>query len=97
MRARGMGARVVVTEVDPLRALEAVMDGFEVLTMLDAASISDIIVSATGQKNVVAAEHFAITKDGCLLANAGHFNVEIDVATLGALAHAKSSPRPNVE
>jgi adenosylhomocysteinase len=97
MRARGMGARVIVTEVDPLRALEAVMDGFEVLPMHDAAKISDIVVSATGQKNVVTSNHLEIAKDGCLLANAGHFNVEINVAALDGLARAKSSPRPNVE
>jgi adenosylhomocysteinase len=97
MRARGMGARVVVTEVNPLRALEAVMDGFEVLRMRDAARISDIIVTATGQRDVVTAEHFAVAKDGCLLANSGHFNVEINVRALEAVARAKSSPRPNVE
>ena len=97
MRARGMGARVIVTEVDPLRALEAVMDGFEVLPMHDAAKISDIIVSATGQRDVVTSEHFATAKDGCLLANAGHFNVEISVPGLEALARGKSNPRPNVE
>jgi adenosylhomocysteinase len=97
MRARGMGARVIVTEADPLRALEAVMDGFEVLPMHGAAKISDIIVSATGQRDVVTSEHFAIAKDGCLLANSGHFNVEISVPGLEALARGKSNPRPNVE
>ncbi|HLF10278.1 MAG TPA: adenosylhomocysteinase [Gammaproteobacteria bacterium] len=97
MRARGMGARVVVTEVNALRALEAVMDGFEVLRMRDAARISNVIVTATGQRDVVTAEHFAVVKDGCLLANAGHFNVEIDVQALARFARSKSSPRPNVE
>lgn len=97
MRARGMGARVIVTEIDPLRALEAVMDGFELLPMHDAAPTADIIVTATGQRDVVGTDHFAIAKDGCLLANAGHFNVEISVPALEALAHAKSNPRPNVE
>ena len=97
MRARGLGARVVVTEVDPLRALEALMDGFEVLPMRAAARISDVIVTATGEKDVVAAEHFATAKDGCLLANAGHFNVEVDVRALAALARRQSKPRPNVE
>jgi adenosylhomocysteinase len=97
MRARGMGARVVVTEINPLRALEAVMDGFEVLRMRDAAKISDVIVTATGQKDVVTAEHFAVAKDGCLLANAGHFNVEINGRELAALARNKSNPRPSIE
>jgi adenosylhomocysteinase len=97
MRARGMGARVVVTEVNPLRALEAVMDGFEVLRMHDAAQVSDVIVTATGQKDVVTSEHFALAKDGCLLANAGHFNVEINVQALEAMAREKSNPRQNVE
>ena len=97
MRGRGMGARVIVTEVDPLRALEAVMDGFEVLPMHDAAPIADIIVTATGQRDVVSTDHLAIAKDGCLLANAGHFNVEISLPNLEALARRKSSPRPNVE
>ena len=97
MRARGLGSRVIVTEVDPLRALEALMDGFEVLPMLAAARISDVIVTATGQKAVVGAEHLAVAKNGCLLANAGHFNVEVDAGALARLARAKSIPRPNVE
>jgi adenosylhomocysteinase len=97
MRARGLGSRVIVTEVEPLRALEALMDGFEVLPMHAAARISDVIVTATGQRDVVGAEHFAVAKDGCLLANAGHFNVEVDGRALAALARGKSSPRPNVE
>lgn len=97
MRARGLGARVIVTEVDPLPALEAVMDGFEVAPMRRAASVADLIVTATGQCDVVTAEHFAIAKDGCLLANAGHFNVEINVAALATAATSRSSPRPNVE
>ena len=97
MRARGMGARVIVTEVDPLRALEAVMDGFEVQPMRQAAPITDIIVTATGQRDVVTAEHFAVAKDGCLLANAGHFNVEINALALESLAEGKSNPRRNVE
>jgi len=97
MRARGMGARVLVTEVDPLRALEAVMDGFEVLPMDHAAPLSDIIVTATGQRDVVTSEHFAIAKNGCILANAGHFNLEISLPALEALASGKSRPRPNLE
>ena len=97
MRARGLGSRVIVTEVDPLRALEALMDGFEVLPMLAAARISDVIVTATGQKDVVGTEHFAVAKNGCVLANAGHFNVEVDAGALARLARSKSIPRPNVE
>lgn len=97
MRARGMGARVIVTEVDPLRALEALMDGFEVLPMIHAAPLADIIVTATGQRDVLSSDDFAVAKDGCILANAGHFNVEIDVLALEALASTQSSPRPNVE
>ncbi len=97
MRARGMGARVIVTEVNPLRALEAMMDGFDVLPMRRAATVADIIVTATGQRDVVTREHFALAKDGCLLANAGHFNVEISGAALAAMARNKFAPRPHVE
>src|SRR5256712_13469287 len=77
-RARGLGAHVIVTEVDPLRALEAVMDGLEVLTMEAAAAIGDIFCTATGDKNVIVREHFEVMKDGAILANTGHFNVEIE-------------------
>jgi adenosylhomocysteinase len=94
--AHAAWVRVIVTEVSRC-ALEALMDGFEVLRMRDAAKISHVIVTATGQKDVVTAEHFALAKDGCLLANAGHFNVEINVSELAALARQKSNPRPNVE
>jgi adenosylhomocysteinase len=97
MRARGMGARVIVTEIEPLRALEATMDGFEVRPMHIAAPIADIIVTATGQRDVVTTDHFAVAKNGCVLANAGHFNVEIGVSALNAMAIGQSSPRPNVE
>ena len=79
-RARGMGARVVVCEVDPLRALEAVMEGFEVLPMERAAAIGDVFCTATGDRDVIRREHFEQMKDGALLANTGHFNVEIDIA-----------------
>jgi len=96
LRARGLGARVCVTEVDPLRALEAVMDGFDVLPMRQAAPYADVIITATGQRDVVSREHFLVLKTGCLLANAGHFNVEINVSELAALAVAKSYPRPHV-
>jgi adenosylhomocysteinase len=81
-RARGMGARVVVTEVNPLRALEAVMDGFEVMPMMRAAAIGDIFVTSTGDINVVDGHHFDVMKDGAIVANSGHFNVEINLPAL---------------
>jgi len=86
MRARGMGANVIVTEVDPLRALEAVMDGFRVMPMLEAAKIGDIFVTSTGDKNVIDRHHFEVMKDGAILANSGHFNVEINIPALEAMA-----------
>jgi len=97
MRARGMGAHVVVTEVEPLHALEAVMDGFEVMTMEQAARIGDIFVTATGDKNVIARRHIELLKDGAILANTGHFNVEIEISALRALAVSSREARPNVE
>ncbi|MCX5703822.1 MAG: adenosylhomocysteinase, partial [Candidatus Omnitrophica bacterium] len=78
MRAKGMAARVIVVEVDPLRALEATMDGFEVLPIRDAAKIGDVFVTTTGDTSVIRGEHFKIMKDGAIVSNAGHFNVEID-------------------
>ena len=96
-RARGHGAQVVVTEVDCLRALEAVMDGYRVMPLADAARISDIIVTSTGDKNVVGAPQLAAMKDGCVLANAGHFNVEIDLTALEALSARRRQPRDHVE
>jgi len=96
-RARGLGAAVVVTEVEPVRALEAIMDGFRVMPMLEAAGIADFLVTATGDRNVVDARHFAVMKDGCVVANSGHFNVEIDVAALRAAAVATTRPRASVE
>jgi adenosylhomocysteinase len=86
MRAKGMGSHVIVTEVDPLRALEAAMDGFEVLPMERAAETGDIFVTATGDKGVIRREHMERMKDGAVLANTGHFNVEIDIPALRALA-----------
>ncbi|MBA3413585.1 MAG: adenosylhomocysteinase [Actinobacteria bacterium] len=97
MRARGMGAHVVVTEVDPLRALEAVMDGYEVLPMARAAEIGDIFVTATGDKTVIAREHMEQMKDGAILANTGHFNVEIDIPALRSLAEDTRIARPLLE
>jgi adenosylhomocysteinase len=86
MRAKGMGSHVVVTEVDPLRALEAAMDGFQVLPMEKAAQVGDIFVTATGDKSVITKEHMLQMKDGAILANTGHFNVEIEIPALRSLA-----------
>jgi adenosylhomocysteinase len=95
-RARGMGARVIVTEVDPIRALEAVMDGFEVIPMSEAAKIGDIFVTVTGDKNVITKEHFLSMKDGAIVANSGHFDVEIDIRSLEELASSKKEIRKGV-
>jgi len=96
-RARGMGAQVIVTEVEPLRALEAVMDGFEVLPMERAAEVGDIFITATGDKHVIARRHLERMKDGAVLANTGHFNVEIEIPALRALAVETRESRPLVE
>jgi adenosylhomocysteinase len=95
-RARGMGARVIVTEVDPIRALEAVMDGFEVMPMSEAAKIGDIFVTVTGDKNVITKGHFLSMKDGAIVANSGHFDVEIDIRSLEELASSKKEIRKGV-
>jgi adenosylhomocysteinase len=97
LRARGLGAHVIVTEVDPMRALEALMDGYEVATMDAASSIGDIFCTATGDKHVVSREHFERMKDGTILCNTGHFNVEIDIPALRALAVETSHVRNFVE
>ncbi len=97
MRARGMGANVVVTEIDPLRALEAVMDGYRVMPMLDAAKVGDIFVTSTGNKNVLDRQHLEVMKDGAVLANSGHFNVEINIPALQEMASSVHQPRPFVE
>lgn len=86
MRARGMGAIVIVTEVDPIKAIEAVMDGFEVMTMNQAARVGDLFVTLTGNKHVIGAEHFRMMKDRAVVANSGHFNVEIDIPALKKLS-----------
>ncbi|NJP09121.1 MAG: adenosylhomocysteinase [Leptolyngbyaceae cyanobacterium RU_5_1] len=86
MRARGMGANVVVTEIDPVKAIEAVMDGFRVMPMIEAAALGDIFVTVTGNKHVIRAEHFAVMKDGAIVCNSGHFDIEIDLKSLGAQA-----------
>ena len=96
-RAKGMGAHVVVTEIEPMRALEAVMDGFPVLPMARAAEVGDVFVTVTGNTSVIRKEHFARMKDGAILANAGHFNVEIDLEALAALATGRRGVRPFVE
>ena len=97
MRARGMGANVVITEVDPLPALEAVMDGFRVLEMSEAARIGDIFVTVTGDLNVIDQQHFEVMKDGALVANSGHFNVEINIPVLEKMSKEKRLVRPFVE
>lgn len=97
MRARGAGARVVVTEVDPLRGLEAVMDGFEVLPALEAASKGDVFVTVSGNKGLLGRPHFLRMKDGAIVANAGHFNVEIDIPALERLSVSKRRVRDFVE
>lgn len=96
LRARGMGANVVITEVNPIKALEAVMDGFKVMPMRKAAEIGDIFVTATGNINVIDGEHLRVMKDGAILANAGHFNVEINLKALEELSTFKRTIRPNV-
>jgi adenosylhomocysteinase len=97
LRAKGHGARVVVAEVDPLRALEAVMDGYDVEPLSRAVSRSDFVVTVTGDKHVLDRAHFAVMKDGCVIANAGHFNVEINIRALEEMAVDLSRPRPSVE
>lgn len=97
MRARGMGANVIVTEVDPLPALEAVMDGYRVMPMQEAAALGDIFVTVTGDLNVIDREHFALMKDGVILANSGHFNVEINIPALEQMSAEKRLVRPFVE
>ena len=96
-RAKGMGARVIVTETSPLRALEAVMDGFEVKPLIEACPTADILVTATGDLHVIQKEHFMKMKDGAILANAGHFNVEIDIETLEAISKKKRRIRDSLE
>ncbi|MBM3694333.1 MAG: adenosylhomocysteinase [Actinobacteria bacterium] len=96
-RARGLGAAVVVVEVDPVRALAAAMEGYRVLPGIEAARLGDVFVTVTGNIHVLRAEHFAVMKDGALLANAGHFDVEIDLAALEAAARGRRRIRPNLE
>jgi adenosylhomocysteinase len=97
MRAQGMGANVIVTEVQPTRALEAVMNGLRVMPMGEAAPIGDIFVTATGDINVIRKEHMQKMKDGAIMCNSGHFNVEISISDLEALSISKRTMRPNME
>ena len=97
MRAKAMGARVVVTEVKPVRALEAAMDGFEVMPIAEAAKIGDVFVTITGDKNVIDKAHFQLMKDGAIMANSGHFNVEINIPALEGISEKKETIRPFVE
>jgi len=97
MRARGMGADVIVTEIDPVKAIEAVMDGYRVMPMEQAASIGDFFITVTGNLKVIRGEHFAAMKDGAIVSNSGHFNVEIDIPALEKLAKTKRTVRPGVE
>lgn len=97
MRARGLGARVIITEVDPLKALEATMDGFEMMPVLDAARIGDIFVTVTGDINVIQRNCFSVMKDGAIIANSGHFNVEIDIPALRKLSKSRRVIRDFIE
>ena len=97
MRAKGLGAKVIVTEVDPVCAIEAVMDGFTVLPMDEAAKLGDIFVTVTGCKGVITPKHMLSMKDGAMMCNAGHFDVEVDVAGLRAMAKERFEARKNIE
>ncbi len=97
LRAKGLGAKVIVTETDPIRALEAVMDGYEVMPMDEAAALGDIFITVTGCSGVITKEHFLKLKDGAILSNAGHFDVEVDMAGLEKLAVRKYEARHNIQ
>src|SRR3989304_6026254 len=97
MRAKGLGAWVVVCEVDPLRALEAVMDGYQVMPIAEAARRGHIFVTLTGNTSVIRREHFEVMRDGAILANSGHFDVEIDIPALTGMAVSRRRVRPAVE
>ena len=97
LRAKGLGAKVIVTETDPVRALEAVMDGYQVMPMAEAARLGDLFITVTGCSGVITAEHFERMKDGAILTNAGHFDVEVDMAGLNALAVEKYEARHNIQ
>ena len=97
LRARGMGSNVIVTEVDPIKAVEAVMDGFRVMPIAQAAPIGDIFVTVTGNRHVIDGEHFAVMKDGAIVCNSGHFDLELNLVALGQIAEAPARIRPFVE
>ena len=97
MRAKGLGANVTITEIDPVKAIEAVFDGFRVMPMVEAAKVGDIFVTVTGNIDVIRAEHFAVMKDGAILANAGHFDVEISKPDLAAITAEQRVARKNIE
>jgi adenosylhomocysteinase len=96
-RARGLGADVIITEVDPTRALEAVMDGFRVMPMAEAAKLGEVFITVTGDKSILRAEHFKAMKDGAVICNSGHFNVEIDIPALESMSLSKRQTRESVE
>ena len=96
-RARGLGADVIITEVDPTRALEAVMDGFRVMPMAEAAKLGEVFITVTGDKSILRAEHFKAMKDGVVICNSGHFNVEIDIPALESMSLSKRQTRESVE
>lgn len=96
MRAKGMGARVVVCEVDPVKAIEAVMDGFEVMPMSSAAALGDLFITVTGCRDIITKEHFPLMKDGAVMCNAGHFNVEINLVDLADMAESRYEARNNI-
>lgn len=97
LRAKGLGAKVIVTETDPIRALEAVMDGYEVMPMNEAAKIGDMFCTVTGGRDIITAEHYPLMKDGAILTNAGHFNVEVDMDALEKMAVRKYDARHNIQ
>lgn len=97
MRAAGLGANVIITEIEPVRALEAVVEGFRVMPMKEAAALGDIFVTTTGCREIIGADHFPLMKDGAILSNAGHFDVEIDKIALASLAEPGGQPRENID
>jgi adenosylhomocysteinase len=97
LRAKGLGSQIIVTEVEPVRALEAVMDGYQVMPLIEAAKLGDIFITTAGDKNVIDKTHLEVMKDGAILANSGHFNVEINIPALESLARSKRRLRPFVD
>ena len=97
MRARGLGANVVITEVDPIKSIEAVFDGFRVMPMIEAAKIGDLFLTLTGCNDVINKNHFELMKSGAMLANAGHFDVEINIPELESLSTERKTVKPNIE